>query len=484
MGRAARSDCLRDGEIKLGGEGVDIRRVTDPSGKLPVPHYRDYFEGHRFLPFRLAPTGPGCWVMEMLLPALVFVDEVSRAISSPHVLARPRGGEARDLLVHGDVLWVLWADGVTRYDPRSREQIDLPATPVALASNRWAVFGLFPSGEIARLDDLDGGVAIAGHIPTPAMQFAAGSDLVFGLSWTDTTSQITTLTALDPQRRATRFHVQLHGAPYGLVADKDSLWVNVWRRQADGMSGHVIEIDSAGGCIRGELELGPTGRIDPVADGQHVRTRCASHEVDARDRPPQLERVDLRTGHVTGLAALDGWISWPFLGPTAIWGRLEPAAKKGDSTIVAVPLDGSAPRYYDVSGVDTSSYLPPPPPPIEAEPTEQEICKRLADALFGGWVFINPDTEERENPRPYIHGVTIETVERHGSFPNTEIVITFSADIHPGIRFARKQRIWDNDGAVSAVIRYMDVNLMEDVEACGHGLPPEPQADASGTVWF
>lgn len=456
--------------------------MTDASQYPPVPHYRYYFEGYRFSPFRLAPTAAGCWVMDMLLPALVFVDEVSGAISSPHVLARARGGEAHDLLVHHDVLWVLWANGVTRYDPRSRQQIDLPVMPIALASNRWAVFGLLPSGEIARLDDLDGGVATAGHIP-PAVQLAAGPDGVFGLSWTDSARQITTLTAVDLKRRVKRFDVQLHGAPYGLVADKDSLWINVWRRQADGMSGHVIEIDAEDGCIRGELAVELTGRIDPVADGQHVRTSFASQELDAPGRPPQLERIDLRTGHVTGLAALDGWIGWPFLGPTAIWGRLEPVAK-GDSTIVSVPLDGSAPRYYDLSGVDTSSFLPPPPAPIEAEPTEQEICKRLADSLFGGWVSINPDTGEHETPRPYIHGVTIQTVERHGGFPNTEIIVTFSADAHPRIRFARKQRIWDDDGAVSAVIHLMDVNLMEDVEACGHGLPPQPTPDASGTVWF
>jgi len=30
----------------------------------------------------------------------------------------------------------------------------------------------------------------------------------------------------------------------------------------------------------------------------------------------------------------------------------------------------------------------------------------------------------------------------------------------------------------------LDVNLMEDVEACGYGLPADPVQDASGTVCF
>ena len=110
--------------------------MADASQKLPVPHYRDWFAGHRFSPFRLAPSGAGCWLMETLLPVLVFVDERSGAVGAPHVLKRAVGhGVAYGLLAHAGVLWIQWQDDVTCYDPRSREQIDLNIAAVALASD-------------------------------------------------------------------------------------------------------------------------------------------------------------------------------------------------------------------------------------------------------------------------------------------------------------------------------------------------------------
>ena len=54
---------------------------------------------------------------------------------------------AIDLLASDHMLWVAWGDDVTRYDPRSREQIDLGVMSVALATDGRAVFGLLPTGE-------------------------------------------------------------------------------------------------------------------------------------------------------------------------------------------------------------------------------------------------------------------------------------------------------------------------------------------------
>ncbi len=470
--------------LKAAGNGADTRRMADAPQQRPVAHYRDDFGGHRFSPFRMAPDGEGCWLMEALLPALVFVDERSGAIGAPHVLERPSGRAlAIDLLAHDHKLWVAWGDDVTRYDPRSREQIDLGVMSVALATDGRAVFGLLPTGEIARLDELDRGVVVVGQLPPHPTQLAAGSGAVFGLSWTGVERYATTLTAVELEGGVQRFGSELEGAPYGLVSESDALWVHVWRRQADGMSSHVIEIDPDDGAVRGEREIELTGRIEPVVDGQHIHTRFATPEGGPPGGHPRLERVDLRSGETTELAALDGWLNWSFVGPTAIWGRLEPRSTT-DSTIVSVPLDGSPSRYYDVSGVDTRSYLPPPPPPIKAEDVESEVRQRLASALFGGWGAVDPDTGEFQQARPYIRGVTFECVDCCGSFPFTEIVVGFRAAAHPGIRFARRRRIWDDDGALSAVIRYLDVNLMEDVEACGYGLPADPVQDASGTVCF
>jgi len=44
--------------------------------------------------------------------------------------------------------------------------------------------------------------------------------------------------------------------------------------------------------------------------------------------------------------------------------------------------------------------------------------------------------------------------------------------------------MWEDDGAISDVIDVIDVNLMEDIEACGYGLPRNPPPDASGIAWF
>lgn len=85
---------------------------------------------------------------------------------------------------------------------------------------------------------------------------------------------------------------------------------------------------------------------------------------------------------------------------------------------------------------------------------------------------------------PYIRGVTFEDVRLEGKFPKTEMVALFRSEHQPGVLFGRRQRIWEEDGAFSGVISVMDVNLMEDIEACGYGLPADPRAAPSGVAWI
>lgn len=459
--------------------------MADAREPPPVPHYRDWFADHRFSPYLMAPSGAGCWVMEMMLPALVFVDERSGAAGGrPHVLdSAGRQRQAYRLIEHDDVLWIAWNDGVTRYDPRTRDQTDLGVTPIALASDGPALYGLLARGQIVRLDERDRDPVAIARLPILASHLAAGRRSVFGLARDETLPGVTTLTALDLEGRE-RYTVALEGAPYDLVAERDVLWVHLWRAGGPfGMSSHVIEVDPADGSLRGEREIPPTGLLGPVVDGHHIRTTLEDVDAEPSERRSRLERVDLRTGAGRPLARLDGWIAAPVLGASAIWGRPETNAAAGSSTVVAVPLDGSPPRRHDLSGVDTSSYRPPPPPPIEAEEVEREVRDRLAAALFGGWLAHDADTGEPLAAKPYIHGVAFEAVECRGAFPATEIVVTFRAAAHPGALLARKRRIWDDDGTLSAVIRYMDVNLMEDVGPDGRYLRRPHLPDATGIVW-
>jgi hypothetical protein len=53
-------------------------------------------------------------------------------------------------------------------------------------------------------------------------------------------------------------------------------------------------------------------------------------------------------------------------------------------------------------------------------------------------------------------------------------VALFRSEDHSGVLFARRQRIWDDDGALFDVISVVDVNLMEDVEGPVLGSPAGP----------
>jgi hypothetical protein len=131
--------------------------------------------------------------------------------------------------------------------------------------------------------------------------------------------------------------------------------------------------------------------------------------------------------------------------------------------------------------IDTEPFVPPPVPPgLDLDRYEAEQRDSLREVVVGGWV------AEDGSRRPYIDGVTFESFELRGSFPDTVIVALFRSENRPGIRFGRRWRLYDELGNLEGEsLEYADVGLMEDVES-GDGLPMTDActADAEGIVWF
>jgi hypothetical protein len=183
------------------------------------------------------------------------------------------------------------------------------------------------------------------------------------------------------------------------------------------------------------------------------------------------------------LIAVPGTVDRLSSGPHTLWGRLdERSAERAFGSLVAIGEDRAVQRT-SLTELEVGAHLPPPPPTIEARPTEEKVRNRLARSLFGGRRSARPKAG-KESRRPYIRGVTIEDVRLERSFPNTRVVVLFRAEQRPGVLFGRRRRIWEDSGELSDVIDVMDVNLMEDVEACGYGLPVEPHVGPEGISWF
>jgi hypothetical protein len=83
-----------------------------------------------------------------------------------------------------------------------------------------------------------------------------------------------------------------------------------------------------------------------------------------------------------------------------------------------------------------------------------------------------------------IREITVEDVSTRGSWPDTEVVVQFRERRRPEWLFARSLRVWDDNGRVIADDSVALYNLMEDVQACGYGLPANPIPDDDGVVWF
>jgi hypothetical protein len=110
---------------------------------------------------------------------------------------------------------------------------------------------------------------------------------------------------------------------------------------------------------------------------------------------------------------------------------------------------------------------------------ERAQLEELRESLLGGWHDGDGST------RPLISGVSFDTVELQGQFPNRSIVALFHASDYPGVHFGRRWRLYDELGN-PADLEYAHIHLMEDIESATGGLPPPEQCipDPDGVVWF
>ncbi len=114
---------------------------------------------------------------------------------------------------------------------------------------------------------------------------------------------------------------------------------------------------------------------------------------------------------------------------------------------------------------------------------ETAIRDEYARPMFGGVIRTTVATGEQERV-PYIRGVALEEVRLDGEFPNTQLVLPFRAQSHPGVLFGRR-RLWKEDGSpVEMVDILIGIHLREDIESGEPGLPSHPEVDATGIAWF
>jgi hypothetical protein len=120
-----------------------------------------------------------------------------------------------------------------------------------------------------------------------------------------------------------------------------------------------------------------------------------------------------------------------------------------------------------------------PPPDFNEDQFEQAQLAELRESLLGGWQDGDGST------RPLISGVSFDTVELRGEFPNRSIVALFHSSDYPGVQFGRSWRLYD-ELRNPEDLEYAHIHLMEDIESATGGLPPPDQRkpDPDGVVWF
>ena len=125
--------------------------------------------------------------------------------------------------------------------------------------------------------------------------------------------------------------------------------------------------------------------------------------------------------------------------------------------------------------LDIRPWMPRPQLPDDLDPVrfEQAQLDYFRQSFLGG-----PQD-------PLGEDLAFDSVELRGAFPDREVVATFQAPDRPGIRFARRWRLYDELGN-PCDNEYADVYLQEDILAGSGGLPPLDRCvpDADGIVWF
>jgi hypothetical protein len=264
----------------------------------------------------------------------------------------------------------------------------------------------------------------------------------------------------------------IHGR---LFYDAGQLWTTGFGRIVDG----IRAVDSNSGATGTCLSIGDAALGLEVAGG-HVWwiSHPSLRATNEWDFAMTVNRRSLHGGPITTstlVGSLRDMVAFGRCSWCIRWRR------RGEGwDLVRIDIDDPEPSIFSVS-VDLTDLLPVPVPPAGVDPAvySKQEWHRLHDSLMGG------RTDQTGRRTPFITGVTFASVEVQGEFPQTKIVALFRHQDRPGILFGRSWRIYDDLGQL-AWLEYVDINLMESIQARGHGLPPVNRCkpDQNGVVWF
>lgn len=265
-----------------------------------------------------------------------------------------------------------------------------------------------------------------------------------------------------------------------VAVDGDDVWLLGFNRERDDRVFEVGRVDLSSG------EMEPPQRVDDevvaIVDGRTVHlgwTGGPHWDDDEEDEEPRSRGRQVRIASsddgddlVVEIPIVD---TTPVVSGSAVWFR-----RYDTPGLVGVDVRSGAVTNVAVD-LDVSTFTPPvdPPSDVDLAAFEADELEKLRGSLFGGW------RSEGGEQHAFIRGITFESVELEGEFPRTAVVALFRADDRPGVLFGRRWNLYDDLGNAEP-LEYVDINLMEDIEAAGYGLPPMSKCspDENGIVWF
>jgi hypothetical protein len=256
-----------------------------------------------------------------------------------------------------------------------------------------------------------------------------------------------------------------------VVLDNKRVWLLGFSDYAStGRAGRKIrELDLYSGCVLPALDLwtiAPRTVIsDTVVDIPHYSLSFRDHET-VRFLP-----VDGGKASETRLPAFREFGTWMRAKGGVVWfGPFE-------STYIAFDRKGR--RINDLTvRLDIASMIPAPVPPTDLDSAafESRMLEEIGRVLRSEWVDQNGKT------RPFMEGVTIETVELRGRFPNSRVVALFRSQERPDRRYGYEWPLWDE---VGNPIDYDGLEMSETLESgIGIGKFDKVRPDEDGVMWI
>jgi hypothetical protein len=418
---------------------------------------------YRFRARDLSADSGRAWVRDPLADAIAPVD----GDGFGRALGAPAGGHA--WLVHGDWVWVAQRSpaGLLRRHRLTGEERKSEHGVLQITAADGGAWAMTAERELLILPP-DGSDPVAiGRAPARAAVLRARG----GRLWLSTGPYASEpfIACVDPvdaavlARRDVRSFVRLH-------VNDDGVWVE-----------QSMEIDGEERLVLRELD--PATLTDVRARGWPATIRVYAMvgpvAVCARRSGRHLPKAGI---DVVWLEARTGErLSVDKLAPgIKVVGQVVEPPRSGHAFALAYGGDflhpdvlaiGGSPeqtRLLQPSSIDLA-HLPAPHPPHHHADDE------AAAQRFIRWQFLGQDL---------IGEIDVEDVLMRGAWPDTEVVVRFREHRRPQWLFARRLRVWDDTGQAVANHEHALIHLMENVQACGHGLPADPVSDADGIVWF